>query len=52
MKSNNLEEFQSFVLDSTDDKGVHFVMADGVSEVANLYLNCICLYVIFAPIAV
>ena len=30
MKSTNLEEFQDFVLASTDDKGVHFVMADGV----------------------
>ena len=26
----NLQEFQDFVLNSTDQRGVHFVMADGV----------------------
>ncbi|XP_076817164.1 cap-specific mRNA (nucleoside-2'-O-)-methyltransferase 1-like isoform X2 [Clavelina lepadiformis] len=29
MKSENLEEFQNFVLDNTNEQGVHFVMADG-----------------------
>ena len=28
---DNLLEFQKFVLSSTDNQGVHFVMADGVS---------------------
>ena len=28
---DNLEEFQSYVLQNTDGTGVHFVMADGVS---------------------
>ena len=27
---SNLEEFQSYVLQNTDNTGVHFVMADGV----------------------
>lgn len=31
MKSQNVEEFQNFVLNSTDNRGVHFVMADGVN---------------------
>jgi cap1 methyltransferase len=30
-KAENLAEFQHFVLEQTDEKGVHFVMADGVS---------------------
>ena len=34
MKSENLEEFQNFVLDNTNEQGVHFVMADGVSEIS------------------
>lgn len=29
----NLMEFQEFVLNSTDQKGVHFVMADGVRAI-------------------
>nr|XP_039259182.1 cap-specific mRNA (nucleoside-2'-O-)-methyltransferase 1-like [Styela clava] len=29
MNTDNLEEFKSFVLENTDNKGVHFVMADG-----------------------
>ncbi len=29
----NLKEFEKFVLSSTNGKGVHFVMADGVSEI-------------------
>nr|CAB3231947.1 cap-specific mRNA (nucleoside-2'-O-)-methyltransferase 1 [Phallusia mammillata] len=29
MNGQNLEEFQRFVHDNTDDEGVHFVMADG-----------------------
>ena len=28
----NLVEFRRFVMEATDNKGVHFVMADGVSE--------------------
>ena len=28
--ADNLTEFRRFVLDSSDNKGVHFVMADGV----------------------
>lgn len=28
---DNLIEFRRFVMESTDNKGVHFVMADGVS---------------------
>ena len=28
----NLVEFRSFVMEATDNKGVHFVMADGVSK--------------------
>ena len=31
MKNENIEEFRTFVLQTTDDKGVHVVMADGVS---------------------
>ena len=30
-KPDNIREFQSYVLDCTEGKGVHFVMADGVS---------------------
>ncbi|XP_019851624.1 PREDICTED: cap-specific mRNA (nucleoside-2'-O-)-methyltransferase 1-like, partial [Amphimedon queenslandica] len=30
---NNLEEFQSYVLQNTDNTGVHFVMADGGASV-------------------
>ena len=29
---DNLEAFQDYVLEQTDGRGVHFVMADGVSE--------------------
>ena len=29
-KPDNLQEFRKFVMDSTDGRGVHFVMADGV----------------------
>ena len=32
MNSSNIEEFQNFVLEHTDDKGVHFVTGDGVSD--------------------
>lgn len=28
----NLVEFRRFVMEATDNKGVHFVMADGVSK--------------------
>lgn len=28
--ADNLTEFRRFVFDSSDNKGVHFVMADGV----------------------
>ena len=30
---DNLVEFRRFVMESTDNKGVHFVMADGVSKI-------------------
>lgn len=30
-KPENVEEFQSYVLTCTENRGVHFVMADGVS---------------------
>ncbi|XP_002738079.1 cap-specific mRNA (nucleoside-2'-O-)-methyltransferase 1-like [Saccoglossus kowalevskii] len=33
-RSDNLKEFQRFVLQNTDGKGVHFVMADGGFSVA------------------
>lgn len=29
-RSENITAFQNFVLDNTDHKGVHFLMADGV----------------------
>ncbi len=29
-KTKNLEEFKKFVLEQTNQKGVHFMMADGV----------------------
>ena len=29
---DNLQEFQSYVLKQSEDNGVHFVMADGVSN--------------------
>ena len=32
-KENNLLAFKRFVMDSTDNQGVHFVMADGVCDV-------------------
>ena len=32
----NLVEFRRFVMEATDNKGVHFVMADGVSKRAGL----------------
>ena len=30
-RPDNLKSFQQFVFENTNDKGVHFVMADGVS---------------------
>ena len=30
-RPDNLRAFRKFVMDNTDNKGVHFVMADGVS---------------------
>ena len=30
-KSENLKEFQKFVVDQTNHRGVHFMMADGVN---------------------
>lgn len=30
-RPDNLLEFQKFVLENTDQQGVHFLMADGVS---------------------
>jgi cap1 methyltransferase len=30
-RPDNLTEFQNFVLENTDQQGVHFMMADGVS---------------------
>lgn len=30
---DNLSEFKSYVLKCTEGKGVHFVMADGVSKI-------------------
>ena len=51
MKSSNLEEFQNFVLDNTEEKGVHFVMGDGVSLV--LLCKAGALYqVLFTPLKV
>ncbi len=35
-KSENLEEFQRYVLNITKGQGVHFVMADGVS----FFIHC------------
>ena len=32
----NLVEFRRFVMESTDNKGVHFAMADGVGKRADL----------------
>ena len=32
-KPDNLREFRKFVLESTDGRGVHFVMADGVCSI-------------------
>ena len=31
-KPENLKEFQKFVVDQTNHRGVHFMMADGVSR--------------------
>ena len=31
MRSDNQREFRKFVLENTNNEGVHFVMADGVS---------------------
>lgn len=36
---DNLVEFRRHVLELTDDKGVHFVMADGVSFKASIFLE-------------
>lgn len=36
---HNLEAFKEFVMDSTDGKGVHFVMADGVRTTSLNLLN-------------
>ena len=30
-REHNLDAFRKFVIENTDGKGVHFVMADGVS---------------------
>ena len=38
-KPENLREFRQFVLNSTDGKGVHFVMADGVSDGRKIFLQ-------------
>lgn len=45
-KPENLEEFQSYVLTCTEDQGVHFVMADGVSVISKLcgWLGGFCCY--------
>ena len=39
----NLVEFRRFVMEATDNKGVHFVMADGVSKKERAGLNVMCL---------
>lgn len=31
--TNNIKEFQRFVFAQTEGKGVHFMMADGVSKI-------------------
>ena len=36
---DNLVEFRRHVLELTDDKGVHFVMADGVSFKGSIFLE-------------
>lgn len=35
----NADEFKKFVLESTDHKGVHFVMADGVGLLFFFFLS-------------
>ena len=32
-KSDNLKEFQKFVVDQTNHRGVHLMMADGVARI-------------------
>ena len=32
MRSDNQRKFREFVMENTNNKGVHFVMADGVSH--------------------
>ena len=34
---DNLQAFQKYVLELTEEQGVHFVMADGVSTMVSLY---------------
>ena len=36
---DNLQAFQKYVLELTEEQGVHFVMADGVSTMILLYKN-------------
>jgi cap1 methyltransferase len=48
-KPENLKEFQKFVVDQTNHRGVHFMMADGVSRSQNLigkvvFLLLICFF--------
>jgi cap1 methyltransferase len=31
-RTENIKEFKNFVLSSTNNKGIHFMMADGVSN--------------------
>ena len=35
---DNLRVFRKFVMDSTDNKGVHFVMADGVCILSVIFI--------------
>jgi len=42
-KTDNVEAFQNYIMECTDNQGVHFVMADGVSYtdlLAVLILSC------------
>jgi hypothetical protein len=38
-KPENLKEFQKFVVDQTNHRGVHFMMADGVCQFLDLKLK-------------
>lgn len=38
-RTDNIQEFKKFVLSSTNNKGVHFMMADGVSSSLKIILT-------------